>query len=658
MADAWKTYAFEFAGGLVSNLSPLQHGVKYPGSARILKNFEPSINGGYRRIEGFTKLSSSFVPAYDEPLVHGSAQTGTTLVIANIYSTPVEGGTFTIAGVAGTYTIATGGVSYDSSYKRATLTLTTSLASSPADKAAVTFTSHVGTVLGVAYWSSRAIACRNGSIYSSTGSSWTKISKPSYGTVLVNGAGQTGASLAMDGLTVAPRIGDTFSVAGIEKVYTVTANATLVSGGATVAINPNLASSPADNAAVTWLSLDRSSALKTRFAKYRIGSVEKIAGVDSYNYPFIYDGTTFSEVNSTTDIEGAEFVVFHKNQLFFAVGHNLVFTAPYTDSDLTAANGSGIISVGAKITGLIVFRDILVIFTERTISQLTGNTISDFVLQPVTRNVGCISPDTIQEIGGDLIFLGPEGLRLFGLTDRVGDFNIGLVSKPIQKEMTDFISSCTSFSSVVIKQKSQYRLLGFNTNTKAASSRGIIGTQMTSDNTSNISWAELAGFKAYVADSYYDNKIETVLFANTDGYVYQMESGNSLDGANIIASFATPFVFMEDARIRKTMYKFFLYTDPQGSVSVAANLKFDFDTLGSVQPNPITLSNVTSSVGFYGTSVAKYGTTTYGTKLKKLFETQVIGSGFSVSLQFTSESTDPPFSLDAATLEYSTHDRR
>jgi hypothetical protein len=658
MADAWKTYAFEFAGGLVSNLSPLQHGVKLPGSARILKNFEPSINGGYRRIEGFTKLSSSFVPAYDEPLVHGSAQTGTTLVIANIYSTPVEGGTFTIAGVAGTYTIATGGVSYDSSYKRATLTLTTSLASSPADKAAVTFTSHVGTVLGVAYWSSRAIACRNGSIYSSTGSAWTKISKPSYGTVLVNGAGQTGASLAMDGLTVAPRIGDTFSVAGIEKVYTVTANATLASGGATVAINPNLASSPADNAAVTWLSLDRSNAQRIRTTKYRIGTTEKIAGVDGYNYPFIFDGTTFSEVTGIADVEGAEFVVFHKNQLFFAVGHSLIFTAPYTDTDLTAANGSGIISVGAKITGLIVFRDILVIFTERTISQLTGNTISDFVLQPVTRNVGCISSDTIQEIGGDLIFLGADGLRLFGLTDRVGDFNLGLVSKPIQTEMTDLISSCTSFSSVVIKQKSQYRLLGFNTNTKAASSRGIIGTQMTSDNTSNISWAELVGFKAYVADSYYDNKIETVLFANTDGYVYQMESGNTLDGSDIIASFATPFVFMEDARIRKTMYKLFLYTDPQGSVSVNTNLKFDFDIVGSVQSSLITLSNVTSSVGIYGTSVAKYGTTTYGTKLKKLFETQVIGSGFSVSLQFTSESTDPPFSLDAATLEYSTHDRR
>ena len=53
-----------------------------------------------------------------------------------------------------------------------------------------------------------------------------------------------------------------------------------------------------------------------------------------------------------------------------------------------------------------------------------------------------------------------------------------------------------------------------------------------------------------------------------------------------------------------------------------------------------------------------YGTTAYGTKLQKLFETQVIGSGFAVSFQFTSNNSDPPFSLDALTVEYGIHDRR
>ena len=41
-----------------------------------------------------------------------------------------------------------------------------------------------------------------------------------------------------------------------------------------------------------------------------------------------------------------------------------------------------------------------------------------------------------------------------------------------------------------------------------------------------------------------------------------------------------------------------------------------------------------------------------------LFETQIIGSAFVVSLQYTSDSTDPPFSLDAITLEYATNTRR
>jgi hypothetical protein len=115
---------------------------------------------------------------------------------------------------------------------------------------------------------------------------------------------------------------------------------------------------------------------------------------------------------------------------------------------------------------------------------------------------------------------------------------------------------------------------------------------------------------------------------------------------------------MDDARLRKTMYKLFLYTDPRGSVNVNVSMKFDFDTIGSIQPNAISLTNTTTAVGFYGAATAKYGTTTYGTKLKKLFETQLIGSGFAVSLQFVSEGIDPPFSLDAATLEYSLHDRR
>lgn len=659
MPDRWKTFPFEFRGGLITNLPPLQQGIQLSGSARVLRNFEPSISGGYRRIEGFDKYDSARVNPYGNCKVQGSAQSGTTLILAGVYASPVSGDTFTISGVTGTYTVASGGVSYNSTTKSVTLTLTTTLASSPADKAAVTFTSGSGVINGVASWLGNVLAVRNGSIYKSTQSGWSLVSVPSYGTVLVNGGSQTGTTLAVDALTATPKIGDTFSITGVEKVYTIINSVTVTGGAATLTISPSLASSPADNAAITFLATDRTSAYKNRFSKYRIGTTNKIVGVDSVNAPFVYTGTAFTELTTApADVLGAEHVIYFKNQLFFAKGERLTFTAPFTDNDFDPANGSGVISVGTGITGLTVFRDRLIIFGQKKILQLVGNTISDFVLQPITEDIGCVDTDTIQEVGSDIMFLGPDGLRLLSGTDTFGDYGIGAVSKVIQSEMLAFVNASTSFSSIVIREKSQYRIFGYNDSITVANAVGILGTQILSEQVGQIAWAELRGIKAYVADGEYFNKVETSVFANDTGYVYKLESGNTFDGANIVAEFSTPFVPLDDPRIRKTFYKLILYTDPRGSVTTAVNLKLDFDNEDVIQPDTIILSNTTATVSTYGGQLSTYGTVTYGEKLRRLFETQVIGSGFTVSLQFVSNGQDPAYSLDSATLEYATFDRR
>lgn len=659
MSDRWQTYAFEFRGGLVSNLSPLQQGIQAPGTARTLINFEPSVEGGYSRILGYAKYSSTIVPEFGEPKVHGGSQTGTTLVIGNLFFAPSAGDTLTISGVTGTYTIASAGVSYSSTTKRATLTLTTSLASSPADKAAVTIASGAGLVNGLAAWRGTSIAIRNNNVYSSSGSAWTRINVPSYGTVLVNGGSQTGGSLAVDGLTNIPQIGDTFTIAGVDLIYTVSAVPTVTSGGATISISPDLNSSPADNAAITFLTVNKTGSNKNRFAKYRIGTTEKIAGVDGDNYPFIWDGTTYTVLNDApSDVKGAEHIAFFKNQLFFAKGDVLTFTSPYTDSNFNPANGAGVISVGSQITGIIVFRDQLIIFAEDKIDKLVGNTLADFVLEPITRNIGCVSSDTIQEVGSDVMFLGPDGLRLLSATDRIGDFNLAVVSKEIQKELVSLITSSQSFSSVVINKKSQYRIFGYNSSITPNSALGIVGTQLAGPEGTVFGWAELRGFKSYVADTDYFSTTETTVFSNELGYIYKMESGNSFDGGNIPASFATPFVPCGDPRLRKTFYKLFLYTDPIGSVSLESSIKLDLNDLNVIQPDEFDITNSASSVGIYGEVTSVYGTTQYGGTLKKVFEAQLIGSGFTVSLQFVSNNTVPPFSLDAALLEFATFDRR
>jgi hypothetical protein len=511
--------------------------------------------------------------------------------------------------------------------------------------------------LGLAAWEDSAIVCKNADIYKTGGSGFTKINVPDYGTPLVNGGSQTGSSLIIDGLDSAPQAGDAFKIAGIDLIYTVTATATVTSGGATLAINPALASSPADNAVITFLSTSRESANKTRFAKYNFNGTEKIAIVDGLNEPALYDDSTFTVLlDAPTDVIGATFVAEVKNHLFFAKGTTLTFTAPYTDTDFSVANGSGSINVGGTITALTVFRQQLIIFTETSIHQLTGTTIADFSLQPITTDIGCIDSDTVQEIGGDVMFLGPDGLRLLSGTDRIGDFGLAVVSKTIQSTMTGFISSNTSFTSCVIREKSQYRILGYNNNITQENAQGILATQFAPQGGEGMAWAETRGIRAYVADSDYNQNVEVVLFANDDGYLYQMESGNSFDGINIQTTFATPHLPISDPRRRKTFYKLFLYTDPQGSVAFDVSLKLDFDSQGTIQPAPISILNTQGTVGFFGTGT--FGITRFGTKLLKLFQTQVVGSGFTVSFQFESNDSNPPYSIDALTVEYGLNDRK
>jgi hypothetical protein len=660
--ESWQTYPIEFKGGLITNLSPLQQGINAPGSATILRNFEPSIEGGYRRINGFDKYDSTIVPPYGAPVVHGASQTGTTLIIGNIHKIPEQGDTFSINGVSGTYTIATGGVSFDATNNRATLTLTTSLDSSPANAADVTFltTTTAHLITGLVIYQNQVIVQRNFDTFKTLGSGFTHLNVPSYGTVLVNGGSQTGSSLIVDGLTAAPQAGDVFKINGIDLVYTVTADATVSSGGSTLSINPALASSPADNASITFLSTSRESAGRLRFDRYNFDGTDKIILVDGLNAPAIYNGNSYTVLNSApVDVIGASYVKNFKNSLFFAKGSGITFTAVYTDSDFTAANGSGIINVGSVITGLSVFREQLFIFTENAIFKISGSTIADFRLDPVTRDIGCLDGDTIQEIGTDVMFLAPDGLRLLGATDRVGDFNFSNVSKVIQSEFSNFTTTSTNYSSIVIRGKSQYRIFGYTTSYTTENAKGIIVTQLAQEGGSGFACAETRGINAYVADSHLYLGTELIVFAHSSGYIYELEQGFSFDGDNIYAVFATPNLPITDPRVRKTFYKMFLYTDPSGAVSFDAYLKLDFDQLNSIQPLGIDINNLTAGAGaisIYG--IGTYGTSLFGDKLQYVFEAQLIGSGYTGSLSFISDSTNPSFSLDAVTLEYANNARR
>jgi hypothetical protein len=349
--------------------------------------------------------------------------------------------------------------------------------------------------------------------------------------------------------------------------------------------------------------------------------------------------------------------VEYKNSIFFAKDTLLTFTAPFTSDDFSAATGSGVINVAHTITALITFREQLIIFSTSKIFRLVGSTLADYQFEPITRDIGCVSEDTVQEIGGDIMFMGPDGLRLLSATERNNDFGLATASRPIQSEVTTFTQFNDRFCSLLIREKGQYRVFGYRAASSQQSSRGLLATQFVDQSAENMAWSELRGFKAYVADSFYTRAVgEVCLFANDNGFVYQMERGNTQDNSPIRATYHSPFYVMDQPTVRKTLYKVKLYTDAQGTVLGTLNLRFDYDEPDVVQPTTLQFSNVTDTVSIYG--IATYGTGTFGGKLVTQFTKQVVGSGFSVSLEYSFTEETPPFSLDAVTLEFAYHDRQ
>ena len=667
MPDAWETFRIEFKGGLVTNLSPLQQAINAPGSARILRNYEPSIDGGYKRIQGYEKFDSAIIAPYGNPVVNGASQSGTSLSLRAIHTTPAVGDTLTIDGVSGTYTVASGGVSYTAARDEVTLTLTSSLNSSPANGAVVTFATvtTANYANGMTYFNDKAVVAMNADIVETAGSGYTKINKPNYGTPLIDGGSQTGTTLVADAFDTFPQAGDVFTIAGIDKVYRVETTVSSYSDSASkevnITIHPALASSPSDNAAITFVSSDREGAVNTRFDIIDFTGTKTLVIVDGANAPALYNGTTFTVLDSApSDVIGATVVATHKNHIFYAKGRVLSFGSPLTTTDFQSGNGAGSIGLDNSIVAIKSFRDQLIVFTDSSIFRLNGDALATFNLQPITRDIGCTQTDSVQEIGGDVVFMAPDGLRLLSATERIGDFGLAPITKKIQGTFNDFVKLHTDFFSLVIRNKSQYRLFGWNNNFTRPNAQGILFTQFASPGEASvIDFAETRGIQVTACASVYSGTTEFVIFSGKEGFLHRMENDtSSFDGNNIATTFATPFYPINDPRIRKTIYKAQFYLDPEGRVNFDLNLKFDFDESGAVVMPAVTFTNATSnSSQFYG--IAAYGTATYGAKLQKVFSAQTTGSGKTISAQFEADNnTDVPYALDALTLEYATHARR
>jgi|TARA_R110001583_G_scaffold131127_1_gene282850 hypothetical protein len=569
--------AFNCEGGLVLNRSTF---LMKPGEALKLENFEPDIEGGYRRLSGHRKFVNQIVP-----------QT-----------------------------------------------------SSSGEK-----------VLMVSKFADKVLAARGEKIFSSAS---TESAAEIASTTGMTGSG----SITVDSTTG-------FSTSGSIQIdnelftYTGVTNSSFT--GVTRATASTTAAAHLINSVVSenWTERDtgRSSADKYRFERFNFDGNDKIIFVDGANAPVVFNTSIAATDVGASSVAGSKFVAAYREHMFYAgkssTPQELIFSVPFDEDDFTASDGAGSIKVDDNIVGLKVFRESLFIFCENRIFKLTGSALSDFAVQPVTRNIGCINGDTIQEFAGDLVFLGPDGLRTVAATAKIGDVELGTISRNIQSIFDTNIRDAALFESVTIPDKTQYRIFFTKDGQTDSLTRGAICVMKGE----GFEFSEIRGIRPSCADTFISTGDVFVLHGDFRGFVHRQESGNTFDGTVILGNYRSPDMSFGDTGIRKHMNRVIINYKPESAIDADLFLRYDNEDSNSARPDPYPLdsSRVAAQYG-----VATYSTSSgatqfvYGGASQPLVRQAVEGSGFSVALKVDDGGETAPYSLKGFQLEYQLGARR
>ena len=630
-------YVVTTSGGLVLDRDVYTMPV---GAASILQNFEPSVQGGYRRLSGTTKYSSSQVGSSSNTIL-GVAIFNNGVVAAQ--------GTSVYFGTGGTWSdpaIDTGRTSAGR-YRFEKYNFSTNeerlIYADGANYASMYNGTTVLDIKGDATNISTTGTISSGSTSLSVGSA-SGLVEGLYVNISVT---HSPSSQVASGATSFDVSNASNLVVGMTVSGTGIASGAAISGisSNTVTIDTATTAIIATSETLTFRSVSASTIISSISGTTITLSAAATNAVSGVTVVFDGLGTAPSDPSMVTAF---------KNHMFYAgmsaEPNTIIFSAIGDENDFTTSNGAGSLNVDSTIVALKSFRGELIIFCEDRIYKLAGASRTDFAIAPISRNVGCSDAFSIQEIGGAVIFLAPDGLRTIAGTARIGDVELGTVSKQIQDRIGDI--GFNNISSVVIRDKSQYRLFYPTTGGTESSSKGIIGV-LKSNPSGQVGWeySDIRGMKPACCDSGFVSGVEKIIHGGFDGYVYLQESGNTFAGTAMKAIYRSPDLTMGDAGIRKSMQRINVNYDPEGAVNVNLFVKYDFEDTGTPQPSSYNLTTA-DTAAVYGDSGTLYGSAVYDAEGMPIVRQSVEGSGFTVVVRLEDSSSNPPITLKGFELEF------
>ena len=418
--------------------------------------------------------------------------------------------------------------------------------------------------------------------------------------------------------------------------------------------------------------LARTGQKQTSFAFFEgLSDYGEILICDGVNKPYFFRMEGTGALNSRTFFAGeitvsgtvapAVGTIHDKHFVVAGAGaaSNTIYYSHTNDPDNFSGAGAGSIVLEDQVVGLASFRSDLVIFCKNSIFKLLNiNDSNAITIQPVTKNVGCMDAQSIQEIAGDLLFLSPDGLRTIAGTVRIGDVELGTVSRPIQPTIKSIAANIDNLdiTSAVLRSKSQYRLFYNTDGTANAASKGVIAT-LTNE---GFQYSETEGIKATALTSDLDvDGIEQTWHGDSDGYIYNHDDGISFDyggnPADIRASYQTPNLDFGDVGTKKTLRHVRLSMSPEGAIQPTLRVRYDYEDPLISQPLDYILDSIPLP-SILGSGI--FGANVFGAPADPLVRQTVQGSGHTVSFIVTSSDQKSPYTVNGLYIDYTPSGRR
>lgn len=430
----------------------------------------------------------------------------------------------------------------------------------------------------------------------------------------------------------------------------------------------------------TGLTLNTTDGVRTvekiRFAQFDFGSGSQIIFVDGVNKASVFDGTNWYAIDSTAAggssaaggdqaLDAPSVVDVFENHIFLSGDRTSQSTAAHSAPNdpltWTVAAGAGQLVMGFKVVQIKPFRDNLFVFGNNAIKKVVPDLTAGFVQEQVTTNVGCVAPDSVMEIGGDLLFLAPDGLRPVAGTSRIGDVELETVSKSIQSALLEIIQNTdlSTLNGVVVRSKSQVRYFFGDDSTAVQDSEGLVGGL--TDSTGSITWefGGLLGIRASCCSSEYIGTQEFVLHGDYDGRVYRQEQGNSFDGRDVVAVYATPYYDFNETEVRKTFRKINTFLRAEGPFEMNLAVAYDWGDYTTTRPSTYTEESQGGPTVYGGRSITYAApNVTYGGNSKPIMTYDIQGSAFSIRATYVTVGQSDPYTIQGIVFEYSVAGRR